>query len=99
MDRDTAIRILQLAAPELQSRYGVEGVRLFGSVARNSADEDSDVDIAVIFAKPDQGAPMRLCGVSGLLSERFGREVDVVAMPPANPSLEVAIQNDGVDAC
>lgn len=35
------------AIMELAARYGVENVRVFGSVARGEAKEDSDIDLLV----------------------------------------------------
>jgi predicted nucleotidyltransferase len=42
-------------AQELRKRYGqaVLDVRLFGSFARGEADEDSDVDVAVVLERVD----------------------------------------------
>jgi predicted nucleotidyltransferase len=42
-------------AEELRKRYGqaVLDVRLFGSFARGEADEDSDVDVAVVLERVD----------------------------------------------
>ena len=41
------IRILQSHADELQSRFGITAMRLFGSVARGEHHDGSDVDIFV----------------------------------------------------
>jgi uncharacterized protein len=42
-------------ADELRHRFGeaVIGVRLFGSYARSEADEESDVDVAVVLERAD----------------------------------------------
>lgn len=47
MQRDQALRILSSHKAELEERYGVKKVGIFGSVARNSARDDSDIDIVV----------------------------------------------------
>jgi predicted nucleotidyltransferase len=44
MKRDEAIACLKQHEPELK-QLGVERLVLFGSVARNEAGEDSDVDL------------------------------------------------------
>ncbi len=98
MDRDRALQILREAAPELRRRYGVANARLFGSVARGTADTLSDVDVNIQFAGDRPDNSMSLCGVSGLLSEKFGLTVDVVADPVRNPALRAAILRDGVIA-
>ena len=47
MQRDQALRTLSSPKAELEERYGVKKVGIFGSVARNSARDDSDIDIVV----------------------------------------------------
>lgn len=64
--------ILQLAA-----KHGAYNVRVFGSVARGEASDNSDVDFLVLW---DYGHLSRWGGI-GLpieLSELLGRPVDVV---------------------
>jgi predicted nucleotidyltransferase len=63
--------ILQLAA-----KHGAQNVRVFGSVARREANEQSDVDFLV-----DMEPGRSLLDMGGLLMdlrELLGREVDVV---------------------
>ena len=36
---------------ELKEKYGIEKIALFGSYARNEANETSDIDIAILKAK------------------------------------------------
>jgi predicted nucleotidyltransferase len=98
MNRDAVLHLLREAAPELRARYGVTGAALFGSVARNEADGDSDIDVAVRFAEGAAVDVMKLCGVSGLLSGLFERDVDVVALPPRNPHLRAALERDAAIA-
>jgi predicted nucleotidyltransferase len=94
MTRDTVLQRLRDAAPELRARYGVTGAALFGSVARDEADGDSDIDVAVCFAEGATVDVMKLCGVTGLLSALLQRDVDVVALPPRNPRLRATIERD-----
>lgn len=98
MNRQTALDILRDAAPELRSRYGVVGARLFGSVARGDADDQSDVDVAVRFEDGQPTDAMNLCGVSGLLSGLFGKDVDVVALPARDQGLNAAVAREAVVA-
>ena len=45
MEKQRAIALLSQSKPELQARFGVTRLALFGSTARDDADSDSDVDI------------------------------------------------------
>lgn len=97
MRRDVALIILRDAAPALRER-GVVSARLFGSVARDEADEYSDVDVAVRFNATASGDIMNLCAVSDILSVLFGIDVDVVAQPARNAELNAAIEREAVVA-
>ena len=45
--RSEYIQIIRDHASELQSRFGIQSMSLFGSVARNEQHEGSDVDLFV----------------------------------------------------
>jgi predicted nucleotidyltransferase len=52
MERETVLKILRGQQEELAERFGVRSLALFGSVARNQATPDSDVDLLVEFNRP-----------------------------------------------
>ena len=52
MQRDHIIRILNEQQKTLVERYSVKTLSLFGSVARDEARDDSDVDLLVEFSQP-----------------------------------------------
>lgn len=52
MKRDEVVSILSLHSDELRTRYGVSRLSLFGSVARDEAGPESDVDLLVEFNRP-----------------------------------------------
>jgi len=52
MKKSEVIRILNGQRKELQERFYISSLSLFGSVARDEADADSDVDLLVEFNKP-----------------------------------------------
>lgn len=52
MRRNDAIRLLRKEHKVLTERYHVASLALFGSVARDEARPDSDVDILVEFSQP-----------------------------------------------
>jgi hypothetical protein len=53
MRRAEALEILREHKQELAERYGVTRIGIFGSVARDEATEESDMDVVVEMAKPD----------------------------------------------
>jgi predicted nucleotidyltransferase len=52
MKRDDVIRLLHQEIQDLTSRYNISALSVFGSVARDEARADSDVDILVEFNQP-----------------------------------------------
>ena len=52
MKRDQVIRILAGYSSEPYENYAVKSLALFGSVARDEARQDSDVDLLVEFSRP-----------------------------------------------
>jgi predicted nucleotidyltransferase len=52
MHREQVIRILSERSTELAEKYGVKSLSLFGSVSRDEAGPDSDVDLLVEFDRP-----------------------------------------------
>lgn len=77
MRRDEAIRILRESAERLR-REGVTHVSLFGSVARDSAGEDSDVDL-IVETQPDRPITLFTIGpLHDLFASLLGRPVDVI---------------------
>ena len=49
MNREQAIHILSEHSVELAQKYGVKSLALFGSVSRDEAGPESDVDLLVEF--------------------------------------------------
>ena len=51
MNRDEVLGVLRAHKKILSQRFGVSELTLFGSVARDQANDDSDVDILVSYGK------------------------------------------------
>ena len=76
MRRTEALAILSGHRAELEGQFGVASLALFGSVARDEAGPDRDVDVLVEFREtPGLSEYMRL---KWWLEERLGRRVDLV---------------------
>ena len=56
MTRDEALTILRKVKPLLEKQYGVSSMILFGSVARDEAQPQSDVDVFVRAAEGNMRA-------------------------------------------
>jgi predicted nucleotidyltransferase len=74
MRRDEALAILAAHKDEL-ARYHVKSLALFGSVARDEAGPDSDVDVLVEFDRPVDY--FLFFELQEYLTRLLGREVDL----------------------
>lgn len=99
MDRHEVIAILKRHERELRA-LSIEHLSVFGSVARDTGTEHSDVDVAVRLKSGPRGLERiaRLSRIEARLSELFGRPVDVVEEPARSPYIRQAIERDGVRA-
>ena len=75
MGKKEIIQILRDYKKEFAEQYGILTIGVFGSVAREEAGEDSDVDVVIRISKPDL---FMLVGIKNELEERLHRPVDIV---------------------
>lgn len=94
MDRSTALNLLTAHKPVLAQRFGVVRLALFGSTARDSATDDSDIDVLVSFAGP--ATPEAFFGVQFYLEDLFGRPVDLVTERALRPQLKPYVERDAI---
>lgn len=78
----------------LAHRRGITGLRVFGSMARDEARDDSDVDLLVTLA-PGTSA-LALGGLLLDAQELLGRHVDVVTEAGLHPALRDRVLADAV---
>ena len=95
MTRDEALSILRSQQRVLEERYGVQRIGVFGSVARNEAADESDVDVVVEMAPDLYG----MVHVKEHLEQAFGAPVDLIRRREhMNPFLRERIDRDAVYA-
>ena len=97
MNRTEVIKKLVLFKDELK-QFSVKDFYLFGSYAREEADEQSDLDILVEF---EEGAEVGLFEFARLrrqLCELLGREVDLVTRDAIRPEMKNQILREAVHA-
>ncbi len=75
MKRDQIIEILHRYKKEFADQYGILSIGVFGSVGRDEAGDDSDVDVVIRIVEPDL---FTLVGIKNDLEERLRRPVDLV---------------------
>lgn len=81
---------------EVLDRFGATNPRLFGSVARGDAREDSDLDLLVDLAPGAGNELLRVAGLAEELSELLGARVDVVATTLLRDEVSATALEDAV---
>lgn len=93
MHRDEVLAILAKYQDEIRG-FEVKSLAIFGSVARNEARPDSDVDILVDFS----GAVTfdRYMDLKFFLEDRLGRRVDLVTLPSLKPLIRPSVEREAI---
>ncbi len=94
MKRERVFELLVRSKPELQARFGVLRLALFGSTVRDTAESGSDVDILVAFDGP--ATSKRYFGVQFYLEDLLGCPVDLVTEKALRPELRPYIEQERV---
>lgn len=92
MRKDEVLKLLTQHKPELVRRFGITDLALFGSTARDEAQEDSDVDVMVEFE--GRSTAKRYFGVQFYLEDLLERPVDLVQKGVVRPELKSYIEKD-----
>ena len=94
MNRSEILEKLQAHKHILAERFGVTGLALFGSYAREQAAEGSDVDILVSFDGP--ATSRAYFGVQFYIEDLLGRPVDLVTEKALRPELRPYVEREAV---
>lgn len=94
MNRAETLRLLSAHKAILVSRFGLTGLALFGSTARNEAGADSDVDILVSFDGP--ATSERYFGTQFYLEDLLGAPVDLVTDKALRSELRPFIEREAL---
>ncbi len=94
MTRETALALLNEHRDELAA-FGLRRLAVFGSVARNEAGPDSDVDVLVDFS----GEPTfkRYAGLYDSLEDILLCPVDLVTSDSLRNPLRASVERDACD--
>lgn len=94
MNRTETLALLTLHKPELQRRFGVTRLALFGARAREQARQDSDADVLVGFDGPASSA--QYFGVQFYLEDLLACPVDLVTEKALRPQLRPFVERDAI---
>ena len=94
MSREQLLKEKQREILGLAAKYGAMNVRVFGSVARGKADEQSDIDLLVEM-KPGRSL-LDLGGLQAELEALLGCPVDVVTEKSLKPRMRGRVLAEAV---
>jgi predicted nucleotidyltransferase len=75
LTKEAILRLLRESYPQLIDQFGVRRIGLFGSFARETAQESSDIDLVVEFQRP---IGLKFMEMVEYLETLLGRRVDVL---------------------
>ncbi len=93
VDSEKIVDFLKRNKSEIERRFTVKRIGLFGSYLHGSADDQSDIDILVELAQPTLDHYMDL---KFFLEDQLGRSVDLVLADSLKPRLRPIIAGEAV---
>lgn len=88
---ETILEKLRAYKPELQRKYPISRLGLFGSYARGEATESSDIDVAVELSGP---MGLNFVAMAIEIEDLFGTKVDVVPNRSIKPVYLASVEKD-----
>jgi uncharacterized protein len=93
MKRDEVISILKQCEQSLKN-FGINSLSIFGSVARDEAHPESDIDILVEFSEPPTFD--RYMDLKFYLEDRLGQSVDLVSHKMLKPQIRQTVEKGAI---
>ncbi len=94
MNRADVVALLKANLDRLQTEFGVKSMALFGSVARDEAKPNSDVDLLVEFSRPT--GYFGLVRLELFLERLLGHPVDLGTPGNLRPRMRERIQQEAI---
>ena len=94
MKKSEVIRILKEQRKELNEHFNVASLSLFGSVARDEASVDSDVDLLVEFSEPV--GLFQFIGLQQRLEELLECKVDLGTSRSLKPRIKEHVLREAI---
>jgi uncharacterized protein len=94
MKRDEVLRILHEQKNDLLRYYPIASLSVFGSVARDDARSDSDVDILVEFAQPV--GLFKFIELQQRLESLMGCKVDLGTPRSLKPRIKASVLQEAI---
>lgn len=94
MKREQVIKLIKLESETLKDQYLVKSLLLFGSVARDDARADSDIDLIVEFSEPV--GLFHFIALKQHLEKILGCEVDLATYRSLKPYIKQQVLEEAI---
>ena len=94
---ETVLKIIKDNELEIRN-FGVNEVYIFGSVVRNEAKDESDIDIFVVLDSKAKVGLIKFISLQNFLSLKLGKKVDLASKAALHPLLKEQILKEAVRA-
>jgi predicted nucleotidyltransferase len=84
LDREQLLQTLREESPHLHDKYGIVRLALYGSFARGTSTENSDVDLLIELSRP---LGLEFVALAEHLETLLGRKVDLATFETLRRSL------------
>ena len=92
MDNQVVLTRLAGSMGEIRQRFSVQNLAIFGSFARNQADDNSDVDVLVVFNRKTSFD--LFMDLKFYLEDLLGIKIDLVTDKALRPRIRNAIEKE-----
>ena len=92
MNKQVVLTKLKSAMREIKQRFSVKNLAVFGSIARDQANDNSDVDVLVAFSK--KASFDLFMDLKFSLEDLLGTKVDLVTDKALRPQIRLAIEQE-----
>lgn len=92
MDKQAVLTKLTNCMEEIRQRFSVKTLAIFGSIARDEAVNNSDVDVLVVFDR--EGSFDLFMDLKFYLEDLLGSKIDLVTDKALRPQVRRAIEQE-----
>ena len=94
MYKHEIVQKLKTLKPTIWNKYHISSLELFGSSARNEAQEQSDIDLLVEFS--DTPDLLTFIELEDSLQKSLGQKIDLVPKRKLKPELKEIIEREAI---
>ncbi|MFO7659639.1 MAG: nucleotidyltransferase family protein [Candidatus Cloacimonadaceae bacterium] len=90
--KDELLKVIKKHKPELQSKYPIKKIGLFGSWIRNEQKKSSDIDALIELSEPI--SIFQFIDIQEYLEKILGKKVDLVTTNALKPAIKKSILSE-----